>query len=573
MRLKLPISTFLLILCLSKSFGQTKSILFIGNSYTSVNDLPTLVSNIATSMDDALVYDSYTHGGARFMEHAANAAVYSKINSRDWDYVALQAQSQEPSWSQDQVATEVRPYAQQLSDSIKANYHCSLPLFYMTWGRKDGDSQNCNNIPWVCTYEGMDDALAASYTLMAEENEAVVSPVGKVWRHLRENNPGIELYSGDGSHPSLAGSYAAACTFYTMVFQEDPELIPYNSSLSQAEADAIKSAVKLITYDAIDTFHFGNTYPTEPYAAFCENGGSSCDDPLVAVLGTNSTDVTYGAQWFEFIADSTVVVTVSTCSKTDFDTQLSFYDSCDSLVTFSEDACNVQSKIVFNAEKGERYLLKADVFFLETGKQFDFEIYYPKVDSDDIISNTLVNDCSLANTFETGYYLLKSGEEGWGKYVATESGTLTISSCGISDDDTFLTFNTDCVTEVGESDDACSLQSELSLEMDAGDSVLFKWWDEYYYEEFLYEIRFESDNLLTTFNDFDSSNTKVYPNPTTGELSLVGFEKGQNLQVVNLQGQIVLKHQVGENTLNISNLSEGIYFLQQGQINIKIIKK
>jgi hypothetical protein len=29
----------------------------------------------------------------------------------------------------------------------------------MTWGRENGDAQNCEFVPWVCTYEGMADAI------------------------------------------------------------------------------------------------------------------------------------------------------------------------------------------------------------------------------------------------------------------------------------------------------------------------------------------------------------------------------------------------------------------------------
>ena len=42
---------------------DTSKVLFIGNSYTSVNDLPTMVSNIAVSFGDVLIKDSQTPGG------------------------------------------------------------------------------------------------------------------------------------------------------------------------------------------------------------------------------------------------------------------------------------------------------------------------------------------------------------------------------------------------------------------------------------------------------------------------------------------------------------------------------
>ena len=42
---------------------------------------------------------------------------------------------------------------------------------------------------------------------------------GMAWKHTRDQQPSINLYSSDGSHPSVAGTYLAACTFYATLFQ------------------------------------------------------------------------------------------------------------------------------------------------------------------------------------------------------------------------------------------------------------------------------------------------------------------------------------------------------------------
>ncbi len=252
--------------------GQTtKKVLFIGNSYTAVNNLPQMVSDMASSTGDILIYDSNTPGGYRFMDHASDQTTLAKINSENWDYVALQAQSQETSLSEAQMQAEVYPYAELLSNAICNNYECSQPLFYMTWGRKNGDTANCPIRPWVCTYEEMDDIIKTTYIFMAESNEAELAPAGAVWRYIRENHPDIELYSGDGSHPSLAGSYAVACAFYAMIYKKDPTSVPWNSTLNETEANLIKAAAKTIVFDEIPTWAFTQN----PIANYSEsiNGG------------------------------------------------------------------------------------------------------------------------------------------------------------------------------------------------------------------------------------------------------------------------------------------------------------
>ena len=237
-------SVFFLCIAFS-SFGQTtKKVLFIGNSYTDVNNLPAMVSNAAASTGDVLIYDSNLPGGSRFINHASNPTTLNKINSNTWDYVVLQAQSQETSLNESQMVTEVYPYATSLSNAIRANNECSQPLFYMTWGKENGDAGNCPYLPWVCTYAGMDDKIRETYITMAQQNNAELAPVGAVWRYLRTNHPSIGLYSSDSSHPSLAGSYAAACAFYAVIYKKDPTSITWNSTLTEAQATTIKLATK-----------------------------------------------------------------------------------------------------------------------------------------------------------------------------------------------------------------------------------------------------------------------------------------------------------------------------------------
>jgi hypothetical protein len=128
--------------CISVSFAQTKNVLFLGNSYTGVNNLPLLTYNLALSLGDTINYDSNTPGGYTYQGHSTNATSLAKIAQGNWDFVVLQEQSQMPSFPPSQVATEVYPYAQILVDSIKLANACAEPLFYMTWGRKNGDAGN-----------------------------------------------------------------------------------------------------------------------------------------------------------------------------------------------------------------------------------------------------------------------------------------------------------------------------------------------------------------------------------------------------------------------------------------------
>ena len=110
-------------------FCQTYDVLFLGNSYTSSNNLPMMISEIALSFGDTINYDSNTPGGFNLQSHTTDPNSLSKISQQNWDFVVIQAQSQEPSFPPSQVASQTYPYAQILIDSIASNNSCTEPVF------------------------------------------------------------------------------------------------------------------------------------------------------------------------------------------------------------------------------------------------------------------------------------------------------------------------------------------------------------------------------------------------------------------------------------------------------------
>jgi len=257
---------FLVFLFVASQSQTILQVLFLGNSYTSVNDLPTITSLVTKSAGDSLIYSSSTPGGYTFNQHSTNATSTSLINQGGWDYVVLQEQSQLPSFTDPEVQTLVFPYATVLNNMILAADSCTETIFYMTWGRKNGDASNCAVWPPVCTYEGMDSLLHLRYMMMAEDNNAEVSPVGAVWHYLRQNASGIELYNADESHPSPAGSYAAACTFYTSMFRKSPINITYDYSLSASDASTIRNAVKTVVFDSLSHWYNVDEIPQASFS-------------------------------------------------------------------------------------------------------------------------------------------------------------------------------------------------------------------------------------------------------------------------------------------------------------------
>jgi hypothetical protein len=242
----------LILFVTSLGFAQQQlNVLFIGNSYTYANDLPGTLVQLAAAMGDQVNVDSKTNGGYTFQMQAQDPVTYQKINAQAWDYVVIQGQSQEPSFPFGQVNTQSIPFAMQLADSVYANHECAQVNYFMTWGREVGDPQ------WdsINTFHKMNARLRDAYLRIADSSMASVSPVGAAWRYIRDTQPSIQLYVGDGSHPSVAGTYLAASVFYVSLFHKaiTPNLA-YTAGLDAVTAQRLVDAANLVVLDSMDTW-------------------------------------------------------------------------------------------------------------------------------------------------------------------------------------------------------------------------------------------------------------------------------------------------------------------------------
>lgn len=251
---------------------DTLSALFLGNSYTYGNNLPGLISSLADSGDNYFIHDQNTPGGHQLIQHCSNSTSINKIYAQSWDFVVIQEQSQKPSFPPAQVESDVYPYAHFLDSMIVDNDSCTETVFFMTWGRKNGDQSNCANYPPLCTYEGMQERLRDSYLEMTYDNNAICSPVGSAWWATRIANPTLNLYNADESHPNMNGSYLAACVFYATLFRESPMGNTFYAGLNSIDAQFLQQMAHNTVFDSLETWRIGN-YDLEVGFSYTSNLG------------------------------------------------------------------------------------------------------------------------------------------------------------------------------------------------------------------------------------------------------------------------------------------------------------
>lgn len=204
-------------------------VLFVGNSYTYVNDLPGTFAALAKSGKHRVETDMAAEGGFSLADHVQSAATRDKIKSSQWNFVVLQEQSQRPA---DVTVSETKMYpaARILVSSIRKNG--AEPIFFLTWGHRDGWPENN-----IMTYREMQQGLNNGYLNIARELDVRVAPAGVAWAVTRREKPELNLWQEDGSHPAVPGTYLAACVFYATIFQESPEGLSFLNGLSQADAE------------------------------------------------------------------------------------------------------------------------------------------------------------------------------------------------------------------------------------------------------------------------------------------------------------------------------------------------
>ena len=216
-----------------------KNVLFIGNSYTYFNDMPSeYFAKIAESAGVRVNISAITRGGWTLEKHAdekteEGAKIAAAFRENNFDFVVLQEQSLRPAVNPEPFFAAARTLAQ------KAKSNGAEVVFYCTWGRKAGSLKLAE---YSMTHESMTDRLSNAYDTAAAELGCTVAHVGLAFCDINKNQPQIDLYNEDLSHPSKCGSFLAALTLFAKMFDFDVRKIAFGADFTKEENEALKAA-------------------------------------------------------------------------------------------------------------------------------------------------------------------------------------------------------------------------------------------------------------------------------------------------------------------------------------------
>lgn len=217
--------------CLFAAQDACIRVLFIGNSYTSVNDLPATFARLARSTGQAVEIAAIDPGGATLLEHASTQAVRTTIFGTVWTAVVLQEASPVAAASDLQEQWMI-PAATELVSAIRAAG--ARPYLFEAWAHQDGLPESGLSRP------AMQAAIADSHARLATLLRLDVARVGSAWKRAETEAPQIGLWQADGSHPTVAGTYLAACVLYGTIIGRTPVGLTELDGLSSTDATILQ---------------------------------------------------------------------------------------------------------------------------------------------------------------------------------------------------------------------------------------------------------------------------------------------------------------------------------------------
>jgi hypothetical protein len=197
--------------------------LFIGNSFTQRNNLPGLLAELAAAREVRVKHELISVGGASLRTHWNAGQAAKAIATGGYDFVVLQEQSTLPVKNAKRMAENVRLF----DEAIKRAG--SKTVLYMTWARQNAPEAQRT--------------IADAYNSIGKELGAIVVPVGLAWQNFLSEHDRPVLYDRDQSHPSLAGTYLAACVFLAELLNVNPVGIDSGpAGLDQRDMTALQAA-------------------------------------------------------------------------------------------------------------------------------------------------------------------------------------------------------------------------------------------------------------------------------------------------------------------------------------------
>jgi len=222
-------------------------VLIVGNSYQYYGDslhnhLRRMVAAAEPAAEQWLQYKSATIGGAALDHHPIDwLTTPGRIGVKEpFELVILQGGSGEP-----------------LSATRLAKFRETVLAFDRVIRARGGRTALYMTHVYVPPHPAVNASnmrlTEEAYVSVGNEIGALVIPVGLAFEEAYRRHPTFVLHKSDGTHPSLIGTYLAACTAYASVYGKSPVGNPYDyeGAIDKATARALQQ----VAHDVVAAFY------------------------------------------------------------------------------------------------------------------------------------------------------------------------------------------------------------------------------------------------------------------------------------------------------------------------------
>jgi len=210
----------------ASAVARPLDVLFVGNSYVYVNNLPEVFARVAAGAGQESPHVTvYAPGGQALASACVNATLLRILEQR-FDVVILQEQSQIPAMAELDLRLRRASLdaCRKLSNQIRPRYPDTTIILYQTWARhasawamQPKEVAGCGANP-----EEMQRRIDRWYAEAGRLIGARVAPVGDTWMANYHDAHPLMLHAADGSHPAPAGTYLAALVLVGTVYDIPP---------------------------------------------------------------------------------------------------------------------------------------------------------------------------------------------------------------------------------------------------------------------------------------------------------------------------------------------------------------
>ncbi|HUR40177.1 MAG TPA: hypothetical protein VM240_03335 [Verrucomicrobiae bacterium] len=220
------------------------SILSMGNSHQSVNDIQAMIADMVRSERDGELVAIVEAPGWMFLEdrlyHEPSLRLLREI---DWSYVILQAQKYSTSGQYSYSTAEAKELIR------LARVQHAVPILFPEWPRLGVDETQ---------------RIYDLHVSIAQAEPACVAPIGQAWDLSLARHPDLRLHAPDGNHSNHAGAFLAALVLHATITGGSPLDVPHLAAYPVETED--QARLRQVAADTVADWPPRAWCPDDPYA-------------------------------------------------------------------------------------------------------------------------------------------------------------------------------------------------------------------------------------------------------------------------------------------------------------------